>query len=1384
MSATYSFPKTLKRTKKCLHHYDVNSYVAFICLVVASTQVAQSWVAVASAENNDSQKNAAWYNRQEPKLPSTSSTYGVAPGILLAAETTDTTPQGASPMPSANKPGIALPNVNIQLNEIRVTAKRIKDIGPLPGLNLTKEQIPGNIQSITAQEIKDTQSLSITDLLNTKLQSVNVNDYQGNPFQMDLTYRGFTAGPQIGSQQGLSVFFDGIRVNEPFGDVVNWDMIPMNAISGLDVFPGSNPLFGLNTLGGAIAIKTKGGFDSPGISAQILKGSFGRDQLQASAGWNNGSLAAFGAVNLFMEDGWRDNSPSKVNQAFGKLEWQGEQASLGLSTLAVVNKLVGNGTVPIELYNENPSAVYTSPDVTRNRLLQIQLSGAFEVSDIFNITGMVYNRDSRRTSSTGDIIDIDTFRDLGRASRRANPGENISCTFLDANGDGFPNYYLDELTETAPGSGVYTSAFIQDVQAHLPEVLNQSYTPDYSLLTSYNTGLPASYIQRATDIVKRGDTGAPALNYTDAFGQQQFFRFAGGLYTPFEVGIGAVGAAGYPNGHFTRRNADGSYTRYNVILDSVINPNCETVAKSGDGTKLYPVDANGNPIIVQRDGALNGYAGAMGTGTGYVEGTPTAVITNSLIDQSGQGGGLQFNWNLDAHKFMVGLSIDRAAAKYNATQRFGLIDSQRNVYSDPNSIGEEYYAASHDVLVNAFEGSKTTESIYASETWTPTQTLNFSASARYNDTYIKNKLAPKAKYFGLSDPALLNHYLAYVTCSGTDTSNCVYDPSKMISAEEYAKLIGRDFAPLSSAITEKFTYASLNPAFGVTWQTTPRLNMYFNWNQGTRTPSVIELGCAYDDTPTMRRDINGNPILGAGGKPQYGPATLVDGRACNLPSVLSGDPYLPQVQAQTYEIGVRGKFKDLLEWNITGYRTMLRDDIYMVSATSELSYFQSIGDTLRQGIEFGLQGNYGRSEFRVNYSLTEATFQSAFKMLSANNSNIISNDTRSADYNQIQVEPGDRMPGVPLNNMNISWGYKVTPAFKVSLSMVAHGDSFVRGNENNEHTAGPSRGIIKGVTDSTGTVVYTNVPGPDYRYSGKSPGYAVFNFRGTYDLGKGWTLGMMVNNLLDKQYFSAGRLGLTPFAPSTYGAIGAGGFNYNSSEWLSTQFMSAGAPRGVWLTVGYDFDASKKSQPASNRPLPTEPDRTLLPQSRILTPEELAVEKAMDITKPLPVLKRDLAKSASDFLVAEQQVGTAIENWRAALVAGDADGYLNSYATDFSQDGMSHEAWIEQRKLELATAGRTSMQIDNLIVAPQGKGMTAIFTQSSPPSNKAGQPQTLFVRKALGLEQQEGRWVIVRENVLKTPVRKAETAPLGTGKVNNGAQVERVRVSILNKGAK
>jgi len=130
---------------------------------------------------------------------------------------------------------------------------------PLPGVALEPNEIPAPVQGATKRDIVQSGALNLSDFLNRRLSGVHVNEVQNNPFQPDVNYRGYTASPLLGTPQGLSVYLDGVRLNQPFGDVVSWDLIPRIAISEVTLIPGSNPLFGLNTLGGALSLQTKDG---------------------------------------------------------------------------------------------------------------------------------------------------------------------------------------------------------------------------------------------------------------------------------------------------------------------------------------------------------------------------------------------------------------------------------------------------------------------------------------------------------------------------------------------------------------------------------------------------------------------------------------------------------------------------------------------------------------------------------------------------------------------------------------------------------------------------------------------------------------------------------------------------------------------------------------------------------------------------------------------------------------------------------------------------------------------------------------------------------------------------------------------------------------------
>ncbi|MGH9851467.1 MAG: TonB-dependent receptor plug domain-containing protein, partial [Blastocatellia bacterium] len=239
---------------------------------------------------------------------------------------------------------------------------------PLPGSDLEPVEIPAPVQAATQRDLDASGALDLSDFLNRRLSGVHVNEIQGNPFQPDVNYRGYTASPLLGTPQGLSVYLDGVRLNQPFGDVVSWDLIPRGAISEIALMPGSNPLFGLNALGGALSVQTKDGRSQPITAIQVSGGSFGRGMVDFEHGGANAiGLNWFLASDLFFEDGWRDDSPSNIRQFFGKLGWQGARTVFWLTVAYANNSLVGNGLQEQRFLDRDYASVYTKPDITDNR---------------------------------------------------------------------------------------------------------------------------------------------------------------------------------------------------------------------------------------------------------------------------------------------------------------------------------------------------------------------------------------------------------------------------------------------------------------------------------------------------------------------------------------------------------------------------------------------------------------------------------------------------------------------------------------------------------------------------------------------------------------------------------------------------------------------------------------------------------------------------------------------------------------------------------------------------------------------------------------------------------------------------------------------------------
>jgi len=303
----------------------------------------------------------------------------------------------AAQAPAAPTETPAPPESAVQLPPVEVIGTT-----PLPSLGVPLDKYPGNAQRVTADEMKKQNLANLPDQLFRNLGPVNINGTQGNPWQNDLTYRGFLGGPLTGSAIGLSVYLDGMRFNDGFGDTINWDLIPKFALSGVDVIPGSNPLFGLNTLGGALSMRTKRGFGFPGFELSASGGSWGRWNVEGTYGGSKGPFDWFVGFNGLSESGWRDESPTDLRQLFAKAGYLTSQTDLELTYIYANNNLTGNGLVPESTLAVDRSAVYTFPDQTKNIMHLVNLRGSQWLTDTLLASGNVFYRNYKRETLNGD----------------------------------------------------------------------------------------------------------------------------------------------------------------------------------------------------------------------------------------------------------------------------------------------------------------------------------------------------------------------------------------------------------------------------------------------------------------------------------------------------------------------------------------------------------------------------------------------------------------------------------------------------------------------------------------------------------------------------------------------------------------------------------------------------------------------------------------------------------------------------------------------------------------------------------------------------------------------------------------------------------------------
>ena len=268
------------------------------------------------------------------------------------------------------------------------------------------DKIPEMVETVTADDVSRSHSMSATEALQQRVPGVSLTDVQGSGFFQDLRYRGFAASPLQGTPQGLAVYVNGMRVNEAFGDTVNWDLIPASAIDRADVW-SANPVFGLNALGGAVSIQLKNGFTYKGAALELQGGSYGRGSGSLQYGGRKDNVAVYAAAEGLTDRGWRYQSPSRIKRFYGDLGWQGNGSEIHVSAGAASNFFGVIGPTPVQMLAQDYRSIYTWPQTTKNKMAFAAVNGKFELNGPWSMQTGFYMRKFRQKHVDGNDADIE-----------------------------------------------------------------------------------------------------------------------------------------------------------------------------------------------------------------------------------------------------------------------------------------------------------------------------------------------------------------------------------------------------------------------------------------------------------------------------------------------------------------------------------------------------------------------------------------------------------------------------------------------------------------------------------------------------------------------------------------------------------------------------------------------------------------------------------------------------------------------------------------------------------------------------------------------------------------------------------------------------------------
>jgi iron complex outermembrane receptor protein len=540
----------------------------------------------------------------------------------------------------------------------------------IPGAAVDADKIPGDVQSLSGSDLSRDGSANLTGAMDSRLGSININDTLDDPFQPDILFRGFEASPVLGTPQGLAVYQNGVRINEAFGDTVNWDLFPDLAINRVALV-SSSPVYGLNALGGGIAISMKDGFSYQGSDMELSGGSFGNHAAALQYGANSGRFGIYVAGNVLENTGWRPYSDDSLRQLYAVASVRTERATLDLSYTRGDNQMDGQGPAPVQEMAVNRSLVFTGPQTNINRLNFVTLNDTFKATDTWSLQSVLYYRQYQQVVSNGNTTDYSSCTTAATAdelcqSDGTTPVTNSAGAPLPDISNGGAQVIGENDFETintyGRGAALQTSDN-QTIAGH-GNVFTAGAALDYAELNFFsgtqvgtiNSQLFVNSSNLIVDTPESSPWGANPVNlkginrnvgvyFTDTFDVTQALSLtASGRYNSATVGIQDLrGVALTGDNRFTHFNPalGGTYkvlptlTAYAGFAENTRTPTASEIECSNPLTPcLLPTNLAGDPPNLKQviahtfEFGLRGRIAAATTGAGTVTWSVSAFRTN------------------------------------------------------------------------------------------------------------------------------------------------------------------------------------------------------------------------------------------------------------------------------------------------------------------------------------------------------------------------------------------------------------------------------------------------------------------------------------------------------------------------------------------------------------------------------------------------------------------------------------------------------------------------------------------------------------------------------------------------------------------------------------